>query len=117
MRSLKYGVLALTPLLGAGSFAQSFNLGLTDSAFLLAQAPTQPGSYGATNGSGKPEREPGADPARTPASGEVKPDAGGIRAENLKTTSRAPAKTPARKGEKKSKDTARTDARSELDTR
>ncbi len=56
MRSLKYGVLALTPLLGAGSFAQSFNLGLTDSAFLLAQAPTQPGSYGATNGSGKPER-------------------------------------------------------------
>ncbi len=115
MRSLKYGVLALTPLLGAGSFAQGFNLGMTDGAFLLAQAPTQPGSYGATNGSGKPESA--ADPAGTPASGEVKPYAGGTRAENLKTTSRAPAKTQARKGEKKSKDTARTDARSELDTR
>ncbi len=109
MRSLKYGVLALTPLLGAGSFAQGFNLGMTDGAFSLAQAPTQPGSYGAMNGgSGKPETDhrPDADRAGTPMSKEIKLDPLGPSAADTKTTSRAPAKTQARKGEKKSKDTS-----------
>jgi len=108
MRSLKYGVLALTPLLGAGSFAQGFNLGMTDGAFLLAQAPTQPGSYGAMNGgSGKAEadRQPDADRAGTPMGRETKLDPLGPNAADTKTTPRAPAKTQARKGEKKSKDT------------
>ena len=86
MRSLKYGVLALTPLLGAGGFAQGLNLGMNDGLVLQAQAPTQTGSYGAMNG-------------------QAKPDAGAPRAGNLKSSPRAHAKARARKGEKKSKDT------------
>jgi len=110
MRSLKYGVLALTPLLGAGGFAQGLNLGMNDGLMLQAQAPAQTdstGSYGAMNGSGRPEpdREPAADPARTPVNGEAKPDTGAPRAGNLKSTPRAHAKTQARKVGKKSKDT------------
>jgi hypothetical protein len=107
MRNLKYGVVALTPLLGAAGFAQGLNLGMTDGVISQGQAPTQTGSYGAMNGSGKPEpdRESGADRAGTPVSGEVKPDTGGPRAGNLKSTPRAHAKTQARKGEKQSKDT------------
>ena len=88
MRSLKYGVLALTPLLGAGGFAQGLNLGMNDGLVLQAQAPTQTGSYGAMNGGVRPE-----------------PDAGAPRAGNLKGSPRAHAKARARKGEKKSKDT------------
>ena len=88
MRSLKYGVVALTPLLGAGGFAQGLNLGMNDGLVLQAQAPTQTGSYGAMNGGVRPE-----------------PDAGAPRAGNLKSAPRAHAKARARKGEKKSKDT------------
>jgi hypothetical protein len=107
MRILKYGVVALAPLLGAGGFAQGLNLGMSDGLILQAQAPTQTGSYGAMNGSGRPEsdRESGADRAGTPVNGKVTPDAGGTRAENLKSTPRAYAKTRARKGEKKPQDT------------
>jgi hypothetical protein len=107
MRSLKYAVLALTPLLSAAGFAQGFNLGMIDGAFLLAQAPAQSGSYGATNGSGKPEgdREPGTDRAGTPMGGEIRPDAPAPSAANSKTTSRPQGKTQARKVEKKAKDT------------
>ena len=39
MRSLKYLVLALTPMLGAGAFAQGLGVGKQDSVF-LAQAGT-----------------------------------------------------------------------------
>jgi len=105
MRSLKYAVLALTPLLGAGSFAQGFNLGMNDGAFLQAQASTQSGSYGAMNGSGKPgtDRESGADHAVAPMGGEIKLD---VPADSKKSAARTPAKTQARKVEKKSKDTS-----------
>ena len=108
MRSLKYAVVALTPLLGAGSFAQSFNLGMNDGAFLLAQAPTQPGSYGAANGAGKPEadREPRADRSGAPMGGEIKQlDAPAPSAADSKGTPHVPVKTQAGKLEKKSKDT------------
>src|SRR6266853_5113413 len=79
MRSLKYMVVALTPLLGAGGFAQGLNLGMNDALILQAQAPAQAGS---------------------PTNAEVKPDAGGPRADDFKSTRRAHAKTRARKGEK-----------------
>ena len=46
MRSLKYTVVALTPLLGAGGFAQGLNLGMTDGLILQAQALAQAGSDG-----------------------------------------------------------------------
>jgi hypothetical protein len=107
MRSLKYAVIALTPLLGAGGFAQGLNLGMNDGLILQAQAPAQTGSYDAMNGGGRPEpdRVPGADRAGTPVNGEVRPDAGGPRAERLKSTPRAHARTRARKGEKRSRDT------------
>jgi len=107
MRNLKYGVLALTPLLGAGGFAQGLNLGMNDGLVLQAQAPTPTGSYGAMNGGVRPEpdREPGADRAATPVNGEANPDAGAPRAGNLKSSPRAHAKTQARKVGKKSKDT------------
>jgi hypothetical protein len=110
MRNLKYGVVALTPLLGAGGFAQGLNLGMNDGVILEAQAPAQTGPYDAMNGSGKPEtdRQPDADRAGTPMGGTVKLDAPAPSAEGLKTTRRAQAKTHARKGEKKTKDT-RTD--------
>ncbi len=107
LKCMKYGVLALTPLLGAGSFAQAFNLGMNDGAFLQAQAPTQSGSYGPMNGSAKPEtgHESGADRAGAPMGGEMNRDAPVPSAGDLKTTPRAHAKTQARKGEKKIKDT------------
>ena len=101
MRSLKYAVLALTPLLGAGGFAQGLNLGMNDGLVLQAQAPTQTGSYGAMNGGVRPE----PDRAATPVKGGAKPDAGAPRAGNLKGSPRAHAKTQARKVGKKSKDT------------
>jgi len=82
MRSLKYTVVALTPLLGAGGFAQGLNLGMYDGLILQAQAPAQAGS-----------------PINA-----LKPDAGGPQAESLKSTRRAHAKTRTRKGEKKSRD-------------
>jgi hypothetical protein len=106
LKHLKYGVLALTPLLGAGSFAQTFNLGMNNGAFMLAQAPTQSGSYGAMNGAGKPEaaREAGTDHAGTPKGGETKLDSPAPSAVNSKTMPRPQAKTQARKVEKKSKD-------------
>jgi hypothetical protein len=107
MRNLKYGVVALTPLLGAGGFAQGLNLGMNDGVILQAQAPAQTGPYDAMNGSGKPEtdRQPDADRAGAPMGGVVKLDAPAPSAEGLKTTRRAPAKTQARTGEKKTKDT------------
>src|SRR6266513_2212822 len=107
MRSLKYGVLALTPLLGAGGFAQGLNLGMNDGLVLQAQAPTQGGSYGAMNGGVRPEpdREAGADRAETAGNGEARRDAGAPRAGNFKSTPGAHAKARARKGEKKSQDT------------
>ncbi len=109
MRSLKYAVVALTPLLGAGGFAQGLNLGMNDGLVLQARAPAQTdstGSYGAMNGGVRPEpdRESGANRAATPVNGEAKPDAGAPRAGNLKSAPRAHAKARARKGEKKSKD-------------
>jgi len=82
MRSLKYTVVALTPLLGAGGFAQGLNLGMNDGLMLQAQAPAQ---------------------ARV--NGEVRPDVGSPMAVDLKGSPRAHAKTQARKVGKKSKDT------------
>jgi hypothetical protein len=107
MRNLKYGVVALTPLLGAGGFAQGLNLGMNDGVTLQAQAPAQTGSYDAMNGSGKPEadRQPDADHAATPMGAVIGRDAPAPSAEGLKTTRRAQAKTQARKSEKKPKDT------------
>src|SRR5438309_10931091 len=78
MRNFKYGVIALTPLLGAGGCAQGLNLGMNDGFIAQAQAPApaQPipqteshgssyggASYGAVNGSSNPEadRQPDAD--------------------------------------------------------
>ena len=107
MRNLKYGVVALTPLLGAGGFAQGLNLGMNDGVILQAQAPAQTGPYDAMNGAGKPEtdRQPDADRAGTPMGGEIRLDAPAPSAANSKTTSRPQGKTQARKVEKKSKDT------------
>jgi hypothetical protein len=109
MRNFKYAVIALTPLLGAGGFAQGLNLGMNDGVILQAQAPAQTVPYGAMNGSGKPEtgRDSAGDRAGSPMGGEVKPKPGfgGPSAGDLKSTPRAQAKTQARKGEKKSKDT------------
>jgi len=105
MRSLKYTVIALTPLLGAGGFAQGLNLGMNDGLILQAQAPAQAGIDGAMSGGGRPERdrEPGIERAGSPMNA-FKPDAGGPRAESLKSTRRAHAKTRTRKGEKKARD-------------
>jgi hypothetical protein len=104
MHNLKYGVVALTPLLGAGGFAQGLNLGMNDGVILQAQAPARIGSYGSVNGSAKPEsdRRPDAD---GPGAGVIRLDAPGPNAGSPKTTSRARAKTQARKGEKKSRGT------------
>ena len=84
MRSLKYTVVALTPLLGAGGFAQGLNLGMNDGLMLQAQAPAQ---------------------AQARVNGEVRPDVGSPMAVDLKGSPRAHAKTQARKVGKKSKDT------------
>ena len=89
MRSLKYTVVALTPLLGAGGFAQGLNLGMNDGLILQAQAPERTGSDGAMNSGGNAE---------------FKPDAAGPKAGHVRTTPRAHAKAQARKGEKKSRD-------------
>ena len=106
MRSLKYTVVALTPLLGAGGFAQGLNLGMTDGLILQAQALAQAGSDGAMSGGGRPERdrEPAIERAGSPLNA-LKPDAGGPQAESLKSARRAHAKTRTRKTEKKSHDT------------
>ena len=100
--NLKYGVVALTPLLGAGGFAQGLNLGMNDG--VIAQAQAQTGPYGEMNGSAKPEteRHADADGARSKAIQLDTPVAG---AENLKTTRPGQTKTQARKSEKKAKDT------------
>jgi len=81
MRSLKYTVVALTPLLGAGGFAQGLNLGMNDGVMLQARAPAQ-----------------------TPVNGEVRPDVGSPMAVDLKGSPRTHAKTQAHKAGKKSKD-------------
>jgi hypothetical protein len=115
MRKFKYGVIALTPLLGAGGFAQGLNLGMNDGFILQAQAPAQApartesygSSYGAMNGSANPEtdRQPDAERAGAPMGGEIiELKAPAPSAENVKTTPRAHAKTQARR-EKKAKDT------------
>ena len=102
--NLKYGVVALTPLLGAGGFAQGLNLGMNDGVIVQAQAPAQTGSYGETNRGAKPEteRQPDADGAGNKA---IQLDTPVPGAENLKTTRPAQTKTQARKSEKKAKDT------------
>jgi hypothetical protein len=104
--NLKYGVVALTPLLAAGGFAQGLNLGMNDGVIVQAQAPAETGSYGAMNG-GKPEteRRPDADGAGTPMGKTIRLDAPVPGAGDLKTTRRAQAKTQARKSDKKAKDT------------
>ncbi len=122
MRKFKYGVIALTPLLGAGGFAQGLNLGMNDGFVSQAQAPAQTertaqtesygSSYGAMNGGANPEtdRQPDADRAGVPMRGEIieleppRPSAEKSQsAENVKTAPRAQAKTQARR-EKKTKD-------------
>jgi len=102
--NLKYGVVALTPLLGAGGFAQGLNLGMNDGVIVQAQAPVQTGSYGEMNRGAKPEteRQPDADGAGSKA---IQLDSPVPGAENLKITRPAQTKTQAHKGEKKAKDT------------
>jgi hypothetical protein len=102
--NLKYGVVALTPLLGAGGFAQGLNLGMNDGVIVQAQAPAQTGSYDEMNGSTKPETERQSD-ADGAGSKAIRLDTPVAGAENLKTTRRAQTKTQARKSEKKAKDT------------
>src|SRR5260221_11334270 len=111
--NLKYGVVALTPLLGAGGFAQGLNLGMNDGVIVQAQASVQTGSYGEMNGSAKPETERKADA-----------DGAGSKAIQLdtpvpgaKTTRPAQTKTQARKGEKKAKDTRTNWRRTRIATR
>jgi len=101
---LKYGVVALTPLLGAGGFAQGLNLGMNDGVIVQAQAPAQTGSYDAMNGSAKPESERQAD-ADGAGSKAIQLDTPVPGAENLKTKRPTQTKTQARKSEKKAKDT------------
>ena len=101
--NLKYGVVALTPLLGAGGFAQGLNLGMNDGVIVQAQAPVQNGSYEMNRGA-KPETERQAD-ADGAGSKAIQLDSPVPGAENLKTTRPAQTKTQARKGEKKAKDT------------
>ena len=103
MRSLKYTVVALTPLLGAGGFAQGLNLGMNDGLILQAQTPAQAGAM-SRGGIAEPGREPAIERAGSPLNA-LKPDAGGPQAESLKSTRRAHAKTRTRKTEKKSHDT------------
>ena len=109
MRNLKYGVIALTPLLGAGGFAQGLNLGMNDGLIVQAQAPSQ--SYDAVNGGRMPETDghPDADRAGAPMGEAIRPEAPVPSAKDFKTAPRAQAKTQARtqarKGEKKSGDT------------
>ena len=109
MRNLKYGVIALAPLLGAGGgFAQGLNLGMNDGLIVQAQAPEQ------VNGSEMREADlqPDADLAGTPVGEVIELEVPAPAAENLKTAPRAQtktqARTQARKGEKKSKDTRTT---------
>jgi len=105
--NLKYGVVALTPLLGAGGFAQGLNLGMNDGVIVQAQAPAQTGSYGEMNGGAKPEtdRQPDVNGAGTPMGKATQLDTPVPGAEKLKTTRPAQTKTQARKSEKKAKDT------------
>jgi len=106
--NLKYGVVALTPLLGAGGFAQGLNLGMNDGVIVQAQAPVQTGSYDPMNASAKPEterqaeRQADADGAGSKA---IQLDTPVPGAENLKTKRPTQTKTQARKSEKKGKDT------------
>ena len=102
--NLKYGVVALTPLLGAGGFAQGLNLGMNDGVIVQAQAPVQNGSYGEMNRGAKPETERQAD-SDGPGSKAIQLDPPVPGAENLKTTRPAQTKTQAPKSEKKAKDT------------
>jgi hypothetical protein len=109
MRNLKYGVIALTPLLGAGGFAQGLNLGMNDGLIAQAQSPSQ--SYDAANGGKTPEtdRQPDANRAGTTMGEVIRPQAPVPGTGDLKTAPRAQAKkqarAQARKGEKKTRDT------------
>src|SRR6185503_11293780 len=98
MRNLKYGVIALAPLLGAGGFAQGLNLGMNDGLIVQAQAPEQAGSYGAVNGGEMREADlqPDADLAGTPVGEVIELEVPAPAAENLKTAPRAQTKTQAR---------------------
>src|SRR5258706_6973836 len=102
--NLKYGVVALTPLLGAGGFAQGLNLGMNDGVIVQAQAPVQTGSYDPMNASAKPETERQAD-ADGAGSKAIQLDTPVPGAENLKTKRPTQTKTQARKSEQKGKDT------------
>jgi hypothetical protein len=105
--NLKYAVVALTPLLGAGGFAQGLNLGMNDGVIVQAQAPAPTGSYEEMNGSTKPEtgRRPDAGSAGAPMGKAIQLDTPVPGAENLKTPRPTHTKTQARKSEKKPKDT------------
>jgi len=109
MRNMKYGVVALAPLLGAGGFAQGLNLGMNDGVIVQAQAPVQTGSYEEMNGSAKPEtetdRRPEANGAGAAMGKTIQLDTPVAGAENLKTKRSAQVKTQTRKSEKKAKDT------------
>jgi hypothetical protein len=100
-------VVALTPLLGAGGFAQGLNLGMNDGVIVQAQAPAQAGSYEEMNGSAKPEtdRRPDADGAGAPMGKAIQLDTPVPRADDVKTKRSAQMKTQTRKSEKKAKDT------------
>src|SRR2546423_15530606 len=89
MRSLKYTVVALTPLLGVGGFAQGLNLGMNDGLMLRAQAPAQTestGSYGAINGGGRhePYRVTGAERGPTRVIGKSMLEVGSPMAVGIK---------------------------------
>jgi hypothetical protein len=49
MRSLRYAVLGIAPLLAAGGFAQGLSVGVKDDAFMQAQAGGPMGSERPTN--------------------------------------------------------------------
>jgi hypothetical protein len=104
---LKYGVVALTPLLGAGGFAQGLNLGMNDGVIVQAQAPAQTGSYEEMNGSARPETDlrPEANGAGAAMGKAIQLDTPVAGAENLKTKRPTRVKAQARKTEKKAKDT------------
>ncbi len=107
MRSLKYLVLALTPMLGAGGFAQGLGVGMNEAVSVQTQVPAQP-KPSADPMSAEPSaaREKGSDRAGIRTSGEGKRNNSGSnasdrekwreRAEHRHPTAAARGKTPAR---------------------
>ncbi|HMH18426.1 MAG TPA: hypothetical protein VK572_09815 [Burkholderiales bacterium] len=118
MRYLKYGLVAMTPMLGAAGFAQGLSVGMSDGVFLQAQAPSQPSQYspGQNPTDGKPaaDRDSGSNRAGTGGTGAN--EEGKLGTNVPKATDPAMGdgraaertsepKTQARKKDKKSKDT------------